>query len=72
MADLRGVEVDVDGFSVAMAEQRERSRAAGKKTGVAAGEDVDAARTLLAEHGATEFTGRDELELLRHRARGRR
>ncbi len=48
MADLRGVEVDVDGFSVAMAEQRERSRAAGKKTGVAAGEDVDAARTLLA------------------------
>ena len=62
MADLRGVAVDVDGFTAAMAEQRERSRAAGRKTGVAAGEDVDAARALLAEHGATEFTGREELE----------
>lgn len=62
MAELRGVQVDVDGFEVAMAEQRERSRAAGKRTGVAAGDDVDAFRALLAERGPTEFTGRDELE----------
>ena len=61
MADLRGVEVDLDGFERAMNEQRERSRAAGKRTGVATGDDVDAERAILAEHGATEFTGRDEL-----------
>lgn len=62
MADLRGVEVDVDGFESAMAEQRERSRAAGRRTGVAAGGDTDAERAILAKYGATEFTGRDELE----------
>ncbi len=62
MADLRGVQVDVDGFDTAMARQRERSRAAGRRTGVAAGDDVDAARALLAEHGPTAFTGREELE----------
>ena len=62
MAELRGVQVDVAGFEVAMAEQRERSRAAGKRTGVAAGDEVDAFRSLLAEHGPTGFTGRDELE----------
>ena len=61
MADLRGVEVDLDGFERAMTEQRERSRAAGKRTGVATGDDVDAERAILAEHGPTEFTGRDEL-----------
>ena len=61
MADLRGVQVDLDGFERAMNEQRERSRAAGKRTGVATGDDVDAERAILAEHGATEFTGRDEL-----------
>ena len=62
MAELRGVQVDVDGFEVAMTEQRERSRAAGKRTGVAAGDEVDAFRALLSEHGPTGFTGRDELE----------
>ena len=36
----------------AMAEQRERSRAAGKPTGVAAGDEVEAERAVLAEHGA--------------------
>ncbi len=62
MGELRGVQVDTEGFEAAMAEQRERSRAAGRRGGVAADEDADAARELLAEHGATEFTGRDELE----------
>ncbi len=62
MAELRGVQVDLDGFDAAMAEQRERSRAAGKRTGVASGDDVDAVREILTRTGPTEFTGRDELE----------
>ncbi|MFN7149954.1 MAG: alanine--tRNA ligase, partial [Microthrixaceae bacterium] len=62
MAELRGVEVDIAGFDAAMAEQRERSRAAGKRTGVASGDDVDAVREILVRSGPTEFTGRDELE----------
>ncbi|MHB1137496.1 MAG: alanine--tRNA ligase-related protein, partial [Microthrixaceae bacterium] len=60
MAELRGVAIDVDGFDEAMGEQRERSRAAGKKTGVATGDQVEAERTILAESGPTVFTGRDE------------
>ena len=60
MAELRGVEVDVEGFEAAMADQRDRSRAAAKKTGVAAGEEADAERAVLAEHGPTEFVGRTE------------
>ncbi|UDY36178.1 alanine--tRNA ligase [Dermatobacter hominis] len=60
MADLRGVTVDLEGFDSEMAAQRERSRAAGKRTGVAAGESADAERALLAEHGPTVFTGREE------------
>jgi alanyl-tRNA synthetase len=62
MAELRRVQVDLDGFDAAMAEQRERSRAAGKRTGVASGDDVDAVREILTRSGPTEFTGRDELE----------
>ncbi len=62
MGELRGVEVDTDGFEAAMEEQRARSRSAGRRTGVAADADADAAKELLAEHGPTEFTGRDELE----------
>jgi alanyl-tRNA synthetase len=60
MAELRGVEVDVEGFEAAMADQRDRSRAAAKKTGVAAGEEADAERAVLAEHGPTDFVGRTE------------
>ncbi|MGH9111018.1 MAG: alanine--tRNA ligase [Acidimicrobiales bacterium] len=62
MAELRGFGVDVDGFEGAMAAQRERARAAGKAGGVATGDDVDAHHRLLAEHGPTEFTGREENE----------
>jgi alanyl-tRNA synthetase len=62
-AELRGVEVDVDGFESEMAAQRARAQAA-TKAGRAV---VDAKSTqvfadLLAEHGATEFTGREEYE----------
>ena len=60
MAELRGVEVDVEGFEAAMSDQRDRSRAAAKKTGVAAGEEADAERAVLATHGPTDFVGRTE------------
>jgi alanyl-tRNA synthetase len=60
IAELREVRVDVEGFRRAMADQRERSRAAGRRTGVATGEDVDAERAVLEEFGPTTFTGREE------------
>ena len=60
MAELRGVAVDVAGFDAAMAEQRDRSRSASRRTGVAAGEEADAERAVLADHGPTEFVGRTE------------
>jgi alanyl-tRNA synthetase len=61
MAELQGREVDVDEFDLAMTEQRERSRAAGKKTGVATGQQVEAERAVLAASGPTVFTGREEV-----------
>jgi alanyl-tRNA synthetase len=60
MAQLRGFDVDVDGFESAMEEQRRRARGAGRTGGVATGEEVDAQHRLLVEHGPTEFTGRSE------------
>jgi alanyl-tRNA synthetase len=62
MAQLRGFDVDVDGFESAMEEQRRRARGAGRTGGVATGEEVDAQHRLLVEHGPTEFTGRSEYE----------
>jgi alanyl-tRNA synthetase len=62
MAQLRGFDVDVDGFESAMEEQRRRARGAGRTGGVATGEEVDAQHRLLVEHGPTEFTGRQEYE----------
>ncbi len=62
MAELRSVEVDRDGFEAAMADQRERSRAAGRRGSVASGADADTERALLAEHGPTDFLGREVLE----------
>jgi alanyl-tRNA synthetase len=59
-ADLRGFEVDVAGFESAMDDQRARARAAAKGGGVATGDEVAVQQQLLAEHGPTEFTGRDE------------
>lgn len=61
MAELQGLEVDIDEFDLAMTEQRERSRAAGKKTGVATGQQVEAERAVLAASGPTVFTGREEV-----------
>jgi alanyl-tRNA synthetase len=62
MAQLRGFEVDAEGFEADMAAQRQRAREAGKAGGVATGEEVDAQLRLLVEHGPTEFTGRREYE----------
>ena len=62
IADLRGYQVDVDGFEAAMQQQRDRARAARKSGGVATGEDVEEHQRILAEHGPTEFTGREDYE----------
>ena len=62
IADLRGFEVDVAGFDAAMDDQRSRARAASKAGGVATGDEVTEQQRILAEHGPTEFTGRDEYE----------
>jgi alanyl-tRNA synthetase len=62
MADLRGFAVDTDGFESAMEAQRQRARAAATKGGVATGDEVTEQQRLLAEHGSTVFTGRDEYE----------
>jgi alanyl-tRNA synthetase len=61
-AELRGFDVDVAGFETAMEEQRQRARAASKGGGVATGDEVTEQQRLLAEHGPTVFTGRDEYE----------
>ncbi len=61
-ADLRGFGVDVAGFESAMDDQRARARAAKKGGGVATGDEVTTQQQILAEHGPTEFTGRDEYE----------
>jgi alanyl-tRNA synthetase len=62
MAELRGFDVDVPGFEAAMEEQRRRARAASKKGGIASGESQEEYQRLLAENGATEFTGRQDYE----------
>ncbi|MFP3901260.1 MAG: alanine--tRNA ligase [Acidimicrobiia bacterium] len=61
-AELRGYRVDVEGFEAAMAEQRQRARAAAKGGRVAAGDEAEAVHAILSEHGPTEFTGREEYE----------
>jgi alanyl-tRNA synthetase len=59
----RGHPLDRDGFDVAMAEQRERARAAGKKGALAAGDEADAFAAVLAEHGTTDFVGRETFDV---------
>lgn len=59
MAELRGATVDSEGFEAAMAAQRERSRAASGDRGVDTGDEAELARSVLAEHGPTEFVGRE-------------
>ncbi len=55
----RGVELDVDGFDSAMADQRARAKAGAKGASVVLGDEVDAFREVLTESGPTEFVGRD-------------
>ena len=59
MAELRGVEVDLDGFAVEMGAQRDRARAAGRSGGVATGDEAAALQELLAASGRTGFVGRE-------------
>jgi alanyl-tRNA synthetase len=62
VADLRGFDVDVDGFEAEMAAQRTRAKAARKTGGAVVGNEVDELARVLADHGPTEFTGREEYE----------
>jgi alanyl-tRNA synthetase len=62
VAELRGFTVDRAGFEAAMAEQRQRAKAARKGGGVAVGEAAAEYQRLLNEHGTTVFTGREETE----------
>ena len=55
----RGVGLDRAGFDTAMADQRRRAREGGKKGGLVVGDEADAFAAVLAEHGTTEFVGRE-------------
>ncbi|MBO0692914.1 MAG: alanine--tRNA ligase, partial [Acidimicrobiaceae bacterium] len=57
-----GVGVDEAGFEAAMAAQRRQSKQAGKTRPTAEGDLNDLYRSLLAEHGPTEFVGYAENE----------
>ena len=60
IAAEHGVPVDVDGFEIEMAEQRQRAKAARKGTAVD-DERLDSYRELVEQFGLTEFVGyRDE------------
>ena len=63
IAGERGVEVDIEGFESAMAEQRTRAKDA-RKSGRADGDRVEAYREILEAHGTTGFVGyvHDETE----------
>jgi len=60
VAEIRGRQVDLDGFQEQMARQRDRAREAHKAAGGAAAAPIELYRELLDEHGPTEFTGRRE------------
>lgn len=57
----KGIDVDTKGFDVAMAQQKEDSRAAGFKSGDAGTDDIWLAARET--NGPTKFTGYEELEL---------
>ncbi len=59
IAAERGYDVDESGFQAAMAEQKARAKAAAKGGGVAVGEEADAFRAVLDEHGTSTFIGRE-------------
>ena len=54
------VDVDLDGFRAAMAEQQDRARSARK--GPAVGSGYDGLRALLERHGPTQFVGHQDDE----------
>ncbi|CAN5750472.1 alanine--tRNA ligase [soil metagenome] len=58
----RGYDVDLSGFETAMADQKQKARQAGKRTGVEVGGEAATYQELLDTHGLTEFTGRAENE----------
>jgi alanyl-tRNA synthetase len=58
IAGERGVDVDVAGFEVEMAQQRERAKAARRTAGDDA--NLDAYREVVEEFGTTTFTGYEE------------
>jgi len=62
IAAERGREVDLEGFTTQMEEQRTRARDAHKAAGGAAAAPVELYREVLGEHGDTDFTGRQEYE----------
>jgi len=62
IAAERGRTVDNDGFQVRMKRQRDQARDAHKAEGVKLAAPVEVYRELLDDHGATEFTGRQEYE----------
>ena len=57
----RGIDVDEDGFTSAMADQKQRAKAARRTDGVAA--DLSEFQAVLDDFGPTEFVGRDEFEV---------
>jgi alanyl-tRNA synthetase len=62
IAAERDIDVDLEGFTAEMTEQRERAKAAQK--GLAGGGSVEAHREIVEQFGVTEFVGysRDESE----------
>jgi len=63
ITEQRGYRVDQAGFDLDMADQRRRAREGGKKGGVAGGEEADAFAAILAEHGTSDFVGRETFEV---------
>jgi alanyl-tRNA synthetase len=57
IAGEQGVAVDEEGFSTAMAVQREQSKAAGKGQTVGSSDRLGAYRAVLEEYGPTSFVG---------------
>ncbi|MFI1971826.1 alanine--tRNA ligase [Streptomyces cinnamoneus] len=61
MAEEQGVEVDREGFTALMAEQRERARADARARKSGGALDTSALRTVLAAHGPTDWRAYDTL-----------
>ncbi|GHC32461.1 alanine--tRNA ligase [Streptomyces cinnamoneus] len=62
MAEEQGVEVDRDGFTALMTEQRERARADARARKSGGALDTSALRAVLGAHGPTDWQAYDTLE----------